>query len=211
MLVVVPLAITIAAGFWIVARVDGLLDVLPDVVHPEKLLRMELPGLGIFFSLVMLVLAGAATRYVTGRQVVSWYEAVLLRVPILRVVYQGFRQLLDTVFQDQSQSFRQVVLVEYPRRGVWALAFLTGKAGFLDTQPSDGGLDEEMVSIFLPTTPNPTSGFYLMVPSPDVFLVDLSVEEAFKMIMSAGIVHPSSLRRVTRLSDMSSLPDLSGP
>ncbi len=211
LLVVVPLAVTLAVGVWIVARVDGLLDLLPDV-HPEVVLGTELPGLGIFGTLLVVILAGAATRYVTGRQVVTFYEAALQRVPILRVVYQGFRQLLDTVFRDQSKSLRQVVLVEYPRRDVWALAFLTGEAALVDPAGSDEGPPGEgMVSLFLPTTPNPTSGFFLMLPTCDVWLVDLTVEEAFKVIMSAGIVVPEDLRSVIRLSDLSDLPTLPEP
>ncbi len=210
-LVVVPLAVTLAAGVWIAARVDGLLDLLPDFAHPEVVLRTDLPGLGIFLTLVVVLLAGAGTRYVTGRQVVAFYEAALLRVPFLRVVYQGFRQLLDTVFRDQARSFRQVVLVEYPRRDVWALAFLTGRAGLFDVGEMSGPLSEDMASLFLPTTPNPTSGFFLMLPVEDVFLVDLSVEEAFKMIMSAGIVVPEDLRNVRRLSELTDLPPLLAP
>lgn len=210
-LVVVPLAITIAAGVWIVAWVDGLLDLLPDFAHPEMVLGVDLPGLGIFLALVVVALAGAATRYVGGRQIVSMYEGVLLRVPFLRVVYQGFRQLLDTVFRNQSNSFRQVVLIEYPRRDVWAIAFLTGQADLLDGDDPGGPPREGMVSLFLPTTPNPTSGFFLMLPASDVFLVDLTVEEAFKLIMSAGIVAPLALRRVTRLSELSDLPPMDRP
>ncbi len=210
-LVVIPLAVTLSAGIWIVARVDGLLDLLPDFAHPEMVLGRDLPGLGVFLTLVVVILAGAATRYVTGRQVVAFYEAVLLRVPFLRVVYQGFRQLLDTVFRDQSKSFRQVVMVEYPRRDVWALAFLTGQAELVEEAETQGPGAHDLVSLFLPTTPNPTSGFFLMLPAHDVFLVDLTVEEAFKMIMSAGIVVPESLRRVTRLSDLSDLPPLPRP
>jgi len=209
-LVVMPLAITVLVGIWVTSTIDGLLDVLPDAVHPERIFRRELPGLGIAVTLAVIVLAGAASRYVTGRKVVSWYEAVLLRVPILRVVYQGFRQLLGTLLENQATSFRQVVLVEYPRRDAWALAFLTGAADFLATHAEHGRLhDEALVSVFLPTTPNPTSGFYLVMPTTDVLLVDLSVEEAFKLIMSAGIVNPEALRGVTRLSELSDLPDVS--
>jgi uncharacterized membrane protein len=211
LLVVVPLAVTLAAGVWVVARVDGLLDLLPDFAHPEVMLGLDLPGLGVFLTLVVVLLAGAGTRYVTGRQVVAFYEAALLRVPILRVVYQGFRQLLDTVFRDQSRSFRQVVLVEYPRREVWALAFLTGETALVEDSGEGGPPSEGLVSLFLPTTPNPTSGFFLMLPLQDVYLVDLSVEEAFKMIISAGIVAPPELRHMTRLSDLSDLPPLPGP
>jgi uncharacterized membrane protein len=207
-LVVVPLAITVAAGIWIAAWVDGLLDLLPDFLNPEIALGLALPGLGIFLTLVVVILAGAATRYVGGRQVVAWYETVLLRVPILRVVYQGFRQLLDTVFSGQSKSFRQVVLIEYPRRNVWAIAFLTGEAQFMGPATGHGPPSDGMVSLFLPTTPNPTSGFFLMMPAADIFLVDLTVEEAFKMIISAGIVVPGALRSLTRLSEISDLPVL---
>ena len=158
---------------------------------------MELPGLGILVTVVLVTTVGAISRYYIGQRIVTWVEGVLLRVPLLSGVYQGLKKLIDTLFSKEGMKFRQVVMVEYPRRGIWAVAFLTGEeADWLLTDEFDG---DRPVSIFLPTTPNPTSGFYLIAAAKDIRLLDVSVEEAFKLIMSAGIVVPESERRLSRM------------
>jgi len=197
--VVLPVGITVWVVFSFASLVDSFLDILPPGVNPENLLDRELPGLGILIAVVLVTAVGAATRYYIGQLLVTWVEALLLRLPLLSGVYQGLKKLVDTLFSKDGMQFRQVVLVEYPRRDVWAVAFLTGhRSDWL--LATDEFRNDTPVSLFLPTTPNPTSGFYLMVPAGDVRLLDLSVEEAFKLIMSAGIVHPEEGRALTSIT-----------
>lgn len=195
--VLVPLGITIWLVVSLVSFVDGVLDVLPEVIHPEAIAsrylgrEITLPGLGILIASGVVFGVGLFMRMYIGQKVYDLVERLVLRIPLLSGIYQGLKKLFDTLFGNEGMRFRQVVLVEYPRRGAWAIAFLTGNAPWL--QGGADFQDDTPVSIFLPTTPNPTSGFYLMVPACDIRLLDMGVEEAFKLIMSAGIVHPEDL------------------
>jgi uncharacterized membrane protein len=187
-LVFAPLGVTLWAIAWIIRRLDSLL--LPQV------LRLTLPGLaeppdvplvGAVFTLLVILLLGVIARHLFGMEAVRITERLLHRVPVARSIYAGVKQLIEAIFfADAKSSFRRVVLIEYPRKGVWAIAFTTGPA----RGPVQQATDEFMISCFVPTTPNPTSGFYLMVPEEEVRPVDLSVEEAFKLVMSAGLVSP---------------------
>ncbi|MBW2254237.1 MAG: DUF502 domain-containing protein [Deltaproteobacteria bacterium] len=180
----VPAAITIWVFITLVLFLEGAVKLLPKAIQPENLLGFPIPGLGILLALSTILLLGLATRSYVGSRAILLYERLLARVPVLSSIYQGIKQLMEAVFASGKGHFQQVVLVEYPRRGVYALAFLTGDA-FL--QGADG---TRMVNVFLPTTPNPTSGFYLVLPKEDMVELDISVEQAFKLIMSAGIVAP---------------------
>jgi uncharacterized membrane protein len=184
-LIVVPLGATI----WVLTFVMGLLEstvrLLPDSVQPEALVGQPIPGLGILLTVTTVLFAGALARSLVGRRVIAFYESMLAQVPVVSSVYQGVKQLTEALFSGQEGQFRQVVLVEWPRRGVYAIAFHTGEAFLTVDEESDG-----MVNVFLPTTPNPTSGFYLMLPRDEIRPLDLTVEQAFKLIMSAGIVAP---------------------
>jgi len=193
LLILVPLAVTLWLVLAVSARVDGLLDLLPHSIHPEHLLGFKIPGLGILVSIAVVVGVGAGMRYYTARRVVELYETILLRVPLIAPVYQSLKQLINTIMVQKGNQFRQVVIVEYPRPGLYAICFLTGEVEFLAP-----GAAPPMVSVFIPTTPNPTSGFYLMVPRDQAHAVNLSVEEAFKLIMSAGIVQPEGPRLLSR-------------
>ena len=182
-----PLAITLWAISWIIQRLDNLL--LPTV------LRLAMPGLedpprlpfvGALFTLLVILLLGVLARHVFGGEVQRAWERLLSRVPVARNIYAGVKQLFEAIFQRSEVRFNRVVLVEYPRKGIWAIAFTTGPTrGRLQAMTS-----AHMINCFLPTTPNPTSGFYLLIPETDVRDVDLTVEEAFKLIMSAGLVTP---------------------
>lgn len=197
-LVVVPLAATIWVLTLVMGFLEGTVRLLPDAVQPEVLVGQPIPGLGILLTLSTVILAGALTRSFFGRRLIELYEAMLGRVPIVSSVYQGVKQLTEALFSGREGQFRQVVLVEWPRRGVYAIAFHTGEAFLSVDDP-----DQELVNVFLPTTPNPTSGFYLMLPRSDIRPLDLSVEEAFKLIMSAGIVAPA--RRLMDTQEVSRL------
>ena len=188
-LVLAPLGITIFVFSTLVAFADGLIRVLPEAWQPETHLGFPIPGLGVVVAILLVALTGLFMRYYAGQRVVEFYETLLARVPLLSGIYQGFKQLVDTVFTQRGQHFRQVVMLEYPRKGIFCLAFVTNEDSFMDVEHTDNRL----ISVFLPTTPNPTSGFYLLVPATDLRKVDMTSEEAFKLIMSAGIVTPGRL------------------
>ena len=185
--VLLPLGLTLWVVVSVASLIDSVLDILPEQVHPEVLLGVPLPGLGILLTFLAVLSVGAAMRYYIGRRAIALLEDVLLRVPLLSGVYQGLKKLFDTLFGSEGMKFRQVVLVEYPRRDAWAIAFLTGEAPWVHAPEEMDG--DTPLSIFLPSTPNPTTGFYMVIPARDVRKADMSVEEAFKVIMSAGIVH----------------------
>jgi len=183
-----PIAITLWAIVSIVRWLDNL--ILP------RLLRLVLPGqyepptipvVGALFTLLLIVLLGVVARHLFGGEVLRLWERALRRVPVARNIYAAVKQLFEAIFSASAEThFNRVVLVEYPRRGVYALAFTTGPAGGLlqDVTP------DHVINCFVPTTPNPTSGFYILVPDHELIELDLSVEEAFKLVMSAGLVSP---------------------
>jgi uncharacterized membrane protein len=191
-----PIVITFWAIAWIIQRLDNLL--LPRVlawVVPGLEEAPKLPPLvGALFTFVVILLAGVFVRHFFGHELVRQGERLLSRVPVARGIYGGVKQLLEAIFTSSASAtqFNRVVLLEYPRRGLWALAFVTGVA----RGPVQRALaDQSTVNCFVPTTPNPTSGFYLVVAEEDIREVDLSVEDAFKVIMSAGLVAPEGVPR----------------
>lgn len=187
-----PIAITFWAIAWIVQRLDNLL--LPRVLgwfFPAIEQPIELPPLvGALFTFLVILLSGVIARHFFGHELVRGWERLLSRVPVARTIYGGVKQLFEAIVAGgRSSSFNTVVLIEYPRKGIWALAFTTGEAG----GPMQAAFpDKRMINCFVPTTPNPTSGFYLLIPHDAVRAIDLSVEEAFKVIMSAGLVTPDT-------------------
>jgi uncharacterized membrane protein len=187
-----PIGVTIWAIVSIIVWLDNLILpaflklVVPGLEDPPKL-----PLLGMLFTFVVIILLGVIARHLLGGEFQRAWESLLGRVPVARSIYAGVKQLLEAIFTTTSQSsrFNRVVLIEYPRHGVYALAFTTGEA----RGPVQDATESVMINCFLPTTPNPTSGFYLLVPREEIIDVDLSVEDAFKLVMSAGLVSPESL------------------
>jgi uncharacterized membrane protein len=198
-----PIGITIWALAFIIRRLDNLL--LPAVIEllfPRLEEPPDIPPLvGALFTLLVILVAGVIVRHFFGHEIVRLGERLLSRVPVARSIYNGVKQLFEAILStsDTQSSFNRVVLVEYPRRGMWGVAFVTGpvRGAIRDAFPN-----VRMLNCFIPTTPNPTSGFYLLVPEADVLEVDLSVEDAFKVIMSAGLVTPE------RLSAKQTLPGI---
>ena len=196
-LVTAPLAVTVALASWFVDFVDSrVVHLIPLRYNPDYYLKeylgveIGLPGLGLIVLIIVITLIGALTAGFLGRIVLRYYESMLNRMPIIRSVYGATKQILETVLQRQSKAFRQPVLVEYPRRGIWAVGFITGTTeGEVQHLVAD-----KLINVFLPTTPNPTSGFLLFLPSEDLIHLDMSVEEAIKMVISAGIVTPPDRR-----------------
>ncbi len=199
-LVTAPLAVTIALASWLVDFVDSrVVPLIPQKYNPDTYLKdivgfeIGLPGLGLIVLGIVITLVGALTAGFLGRMVLRSYENLLNRMPVIRSVYGATKQVLETVLRRQSRAFRQAVLVEYPRRGIWAVGFITGTTGG-EVQHL---VADRLINIFLPTTPNPTSGFLLFVPSEDLIHLDMSVEEAIKMVISAGIITPPDRRPET--------------
>ncbi len=186
-LITAPISITFYLAWLFVTFVDSkVTPLIPAKYNPTEYLPFGLPGLGLVIVVVALTLIGALTAGFFGRLIMKFYEGVLAQMPVVRSVYSALKQILETVLAQQSTAFRQAVLVEYPRKGLWAIAFITGY-----TEGEVQKLtDEETVNIFLPTTPNPTSGFLLFVPKGDLVPLAMPVDEAIKMVISAGIVTP---------------------
>ena len=190
-LVTAPLGVTVLLAWWIITFIDErITPLIPAQYNPESYLPFSLPGLGLVVLVIFLTLIGALTAGFLGRWVIHTGERVLNRMPVIRSIYSAVKQIFETVLAQQSNAFREAVLVEYPRRGIWAIGFITGT-----TKGEVQNLTEETtVNIFLPTTPNPTSGFLLFIPREDVIPLDMSVEEAVKMVISGGIVTPPDRR-----------------
>lgn len=190
-LITAPAAITIYLAWIFIGFVDSqVTPLIPAQYNPETYLPFALPGLGLIVLVLTLMLIGALTAGFFGRLWIKLSEQLLNRMPVIRSVYNAVKQILETVLAQQSNAFREAVLVEYPRRGIWAIAFITGRT----EGEVQNVTEEECINIFLPTTPNPTSGFLLFVPKRDLVSLSMSVEEAIKMVISGGIVTPTDRR-----------------
>ena len=183
-----PLGITFLVVRAIVGFLDKSLLLLPDAFQPDRLLGFNIPGLGVVLAVVMVLITGMIMANLLGRRLVVFWESQLARIPLVRTIYSAIKQIMEAVLATDAKSFRKVLLVEYPRKGVWSLAFMTSN----DLGEVQDKTIANVISVFIPTTPNPTSGFVLMVPESDVIELDMSVEEGLKMIISMGVVVPNS-------------------
>ncbi len=185
LLVWVPLGVTVLVIKLLVDIMDQTLLLIPEAYRPEALIGFNIPGLGVVLSIAVVFVTGIVAANLFGRQLVHLWERMLARIPLVRSIYAGVKQVVETVFSS-GQSFRKVLLVEYPRKDVWTLAFQTGTQAS-EAQAKTG---REVVNVFVPTTPNPTSGFFLMVPREDLLELDMSVDDGLKMLISMGVVVP---------------------
>jgi uncharacterized membrane protein len=185
-----PVAVTLWLIWWFVTWVDGLVrPFIPGAYRPETYLPVRIPGLGLIIAFVALTLLGFLTANLIGRKLVDFGEGILSRMPIVRPIYRTAKQIFETLFSKSESSFRRVGLVEFPSPGMWSLVFLTQSP----TEQIAGRLPaSEYVSAFMPCTPNPTTGFFFYVPKGDVIELDITVEQAMTVIMSAGIVQPTT-------------------
>ena len=193
-LVTLPLALTLFLLQFFFVRIDALLS--PAVtrlllyfnapINPD----FRLPGIGLITIIILVFFAGLFTRNIIGRRLVEFGDSILVKIPVFKNIYVGAKQVIQTFGSTNMSAFKRVVMIEYPRPGIWSLAFVTND--------SQGGvtkrLGRDMVSIFLPTTPNPTSGFFLMLPVEDITELDISVEEGIKMLISGGLVTPTDIK-----------------
>ncbi|MDH5649510.1 MAG: DUF502 domain-containing protein [Gammaproteobacteria bacterium] len=188
LLVWVPLAVTLAMVKFLVGILDSSLLLLPEEFQPEHWVGFYIPGLGFVLVLLVVFFTGVIVANLFGRKLVELWETILARIPLVRSIYSGAKQVAETMFSGAGKSFRKVVMVQYPREGIWTLAFVTGESW----QVAEKHVGTELINIYVPTTPNPTSGFFLMVPRKDIIELDISVDEGLKMIISMGVVIPGS-------------------
>ena len=185
LIVWVPILVTFVVLRFIVDILDTTVALFPHQYQPEQLFGIQVPGVGVVFSLVLLLVTGIVATNFFGQRLFSWGEALLAKIPLVSSIYNATKQVIQAVFATNSQAFRKVMLFEYPRRGVWSLGFLTGNS------PMVGAAGEPLISIFIPTTPNPTSGFLVLVPEKDAKEVKMSIDEALKYIISLGVMQIS--------------------
>jgi len=170
----------------LVQTLDQSLLLLPVAWRPETLLGVDIPGFGVILTVGIVLATGLVATNIFGQQLIELWEGLLIRVPVVKSIYSSVKQVSDTLFSDSGNAFRQALLIEYPRQGSWTIAFLTGTPG----GDVANHLQGEYVSVYVPTTPNPTSGFFLMLPKSDVVELDMSVDQALKYIISMGTVAP---------------------
>ncbi|MFL6581749.1 MAG: DUF502 domain-containing protein [Burkholderiales bacterium] len=188
LLIWVPLVITVWVLSVLVGTLDQSLLLLPDNWQPREWLGFNIPGLGVLLTLAVVILTGMLGANIIGQRLVKIWESLLSRIPVVKSLYSSVKQVSDTLFSSSGLAFRKALLVQYPRQGSWTIAFLTGQPG----GDVANYLTGDYVSIYVPTTPNPTSGFFLMMPKADVIELDMNVDEALKYIISMGVVAPES-------------------
>jgi uncharacterized membrane protein len=187
LLIWIPLAITVWLLNLIVTTMDQTLWLLPASLRPSAWLGVHIPGLGLLLSLLVVLLTGVLAANIIGQRLVQIWEAMLARIPVVKSIYNSVKQVSDTLLSSTGEAFRKAVLVQYPREGAWTIAFLTGvPGGDVATH-----LRGDYVSVYVPTTPNPTSGFFLMLPRAEVIELNMSVDAALKYVISMGVAGPA--------------------
>ena len=188
LLVLVPLAITAWLLNWVIGTLDQTLQILPGTWHPDKLLGFHIPGFGVLLALAIVLSIGAIASNFFGKKLVRWWDALLSRIPIVRSIYSSVKQVSDTLFSENGNAFRKALLVQWPREGVWTIAFQTGMPGGDVVNHLQG----EYLSVYVPTTPNPTGGYFVMLKKADCVELKMSVDEALTYVISMGVVAPGS-------------------
>ena len=187
LLVWIPLGVTVFILRVLIGLMDRTLLLIPEQYRPEEWLGFTVPGLGLLLTVLVLLVTGLLAANIVGRSMVGLWESLLDRIPVVRSVYSAAKNFAEIVFSDSGQSFKKVLLIEYPRKGVYSLAFQTA-TNLGEVQARTG---EEMICTFVPTTPNPTSGYIIIVPKKDIIELDMEIDEALKMIISLGVVVPT--------------------
>ena len=186
LLATVPISVTIYILGLFMGIMDKVLKYLPLKYHPDTYLPFHIPGFGLIVTVILIFVVGVITQSFIGRKVVVVGEWIVTKIPLVGNIYNGVKQLVGAIFMENSKSFKQVVMIEYPRKDLWVITFLTG----VSEGEVQRKIKKDVVNIFIPTTPNPTSGFYLLVPEKQITYLDMSVEDAFKLIVSGGIITP---------------------
>lgn len=191
LVVIAPVGLTIWLIWSIIGWIDGVvLPLVPYTFQPEKYIGINLRGIGVIIFLLFTIVVGWIAKGLIGRSLIRFAESIVLGVPVVRSIYSGVKQIAETVFAQSERSFEKACLFEYPRKGIWAIGFISTTAkGEVARSAAVSG---DLVSIFVPTTPNPTSGFLLFFPREDIIELEMSVEDAAKLVISAGLVYPNS-------------------
>ena len=189
LLVWVPIVITVWVLSILVGTMDQTLLLLPPVLRPEHWLGVYVPGMGVILTLLVVFLTGLLTTNILGQRLVRFWESLLARIPVVNSIYNGVKQVSDTLFSPSGQAFRKALLVQWPSPGMWTIAFMTGAPGGDVVNHLRG----DYISIYVPTTPNPTGGYFVMMPRESVIELDMSVDEALKYIISMGVVAPGAV------------------
>jgi uncharacterized membrane protein len=186
LLVIVPLSVTLFVISAILRLMDRILVIIPPKFHPHTYMHFKIPGLGVILAIFLVMLTGIFVKNFIGKRVVDFGEYLLSNIPLVRPVYAAVKQVIQAMFGETPYAFKRAILLEYPRKGVYALAFVTGKT----TKEIQRKVQSEMINVFLPTTPNPTSGFYLVIAEKETIPLNINVEDAFKLLISGGVVEP---------------------
>jgi len=194
-LITAPVSLTIYLAWLFISFVDErVFSVIPPEYNPETYLPFSIPGIGLLLALIGLTLIGALTAGILGRAAHALIEAILNRLPIIRSLYGAIKQIMETVLANKSAAFRECVLIEYPRKGTWTLGFITGTTRGEVQELSE----EQLINVFVPTTPNPTSGFLLFVPEREIIRLKMPIEDGLKLVVSGGIVVPDAPKVITQ-------------
>lgn len=202
LLVLAPLIITLWVLEWVVSTLDKTLRILPHAWQPDELFGLHIPGFGVIFAFLVVLIIGALASNFIGNKLVTWWHALLHRIPVVRSIYSGVKQVSDTLFSEKGNAFRQALLVKWPHEGLWTIAFLTGTPG----GDLVNHLKGEYLSVYVPTTPNPTGGYFVMVKKSDCIELDMSVDEALTYVISMGVIVPGSHKHPPLKQADSSLP-----
>jgi uncharacterized membrane protein len=197
LLALVPLVITLWVLDWVVTTLDQTLRILPEAWQPHVLLGMHIPGLGVLFALVIVLSIGALASNFVGNKLLSWWHALLHRIPVVRSIYSGVKQVSDTLFSEKGNAFRKALLVQWPREGMWTIAFLTGTPGGDVARHLNA---QDYLSVYVPTTPNPTGGYFVMVHKRDCVELAMSVDEALTYVISMGVIVPGGPKAMEALT-----------
>lgn len=189
--VILPVGLTIWLLWTLAGWIDGVvLPLVPATFQPEKYIGINLRGVGIIFFLVFTIIVGWVAKGLIGRSLIRYAETLVDRTPFVRSIYNGAKQLAETVFAQSERSFERACLIQYPRKGIWAIGFVSTEAKGEVAERAETG--SQLLSVFVPTTPNPTSGFLLFFPKEDVLELDMTIEDAAKLVISAGLVYPNA-------------------
>ena len=188
LLAIVPVVVTLAVLRWIVNTLDSTLLILPEAWQPDRLIGYHIPGFGVLLTLAILLIVGAVVSNFFGRKIVEWGDQLVTRIPVVRSIYSSVKQVSDTLFSPSGNAFRTAVLVQWPRADMWTIGFVTGAPG----GDAANYLVGDYVSVYVPTTPNPTGGYFVMLRKSDCIELKMSVDEALKYVISMGVVAPSA-------------------
>jgi uncharacterized membrane protein len=189
--VLMPVGLTLYILAFLIGMMDSLLLIIPEKYQPDAFLPFHIPGLGVIVTVILIFACGFITQSYIGNKIVNISEGLFAKIPFVRSIYQAMKQISDSMFMDKSQSFKKVVLIRFPSENVYSVAFITGVPNG-EFKEKIKGQGRNYVGVFMPTAPNPTTGLYMMMPEDELIYLDISVEKAFTLIISAGIVTPAS-------------------